>query len=401
LQRKLAPFIFLQLASFSSLISGSMVFIAIPWIALEITGSAASSGLVVALTSIPGLLLSPIIGSVIDKIGRRKTAIWVELLTVITSVMIPIAAGFWEMTLPILIGIGVLRAIVAPGGGTSRKALVPDVAAPANMTLDRANSIHEAVAASGFAIGPALASILIAVIGSANTFWVVALFGLLSAVFALFIKVEEQYEEDLVGDAQPFYVYAVQGFRALFNTPSVFVLMSAIMVLALIYLPTEMVILPAYYNEIGFPEGLGMVISAMAAAAVFGALFFEQIHKRISYTNILRIGVIGVPLSMIPMSQLPPQWLMVGFGIVLGAAWGPLLPLLNTIIQTKIPANMRGRVFSLEMTIWTAGPMISMVAAGSAVDAFGVKPVYLALSLGVLVAGALVSFNKYIKELDS
>jgi MFS family permease len=104
---------------------------------------------------------------------------------------------------------------------------------------------------------------------------------------------------------------------------------------------------------------------------------------------------------MIPMSQLPPQWLMVGFGIVLGAAWGPLLPLLNTIIQTKIPANMRGRVFSLEMTIWTAGPMISMVAAGSAVDAFGVKPVYLALSLGVLVAGALVSFNKYIKELDS
>ena len=401
MQRKLAPFIFLQLASFSSLISGSMVFIAIPWIALEITGSAASSGLVVALTSIPGLLLSPIIGSVIDKIGRRKTAIWVELLTVITSVMIPIAAGFWEMTLPILIGIGVLRAIVAPGGGTSRKALVPDVAAPANMTLDRANSIHEAVAASGFAIGPALASILIAVIGSANTFWVVALFGLLSAVFALFIKVEEQYEEDLVGDSQRFYVYAVQGFKALFNTPSVFVLMSAIMVLALIYLPTEMVILPAYYNEIGFPEGLGMVISAMAAAAVFGALFFEQIHKRISYTNILRIGVIGVPLSMIPMSQLPPQWLMVGFGIVLGAAWGPLLPLLNTIIQTKIPANMRGRVFSLEMTIWTAGPMISMVAAGSAVDAFGVKPVYLALSLGVLVAGALVSFNKYIKELDS
>jgi MFS family permease len=400
-KRTVAPFVFLQLASFTSLISGSMVFIAIPWIALEITGSAASSGLVVALTSIPGLLLSPIMGSIIDKIGRRRTAIWVELLTVLTSVMIPIAAGLWEMTLPLLIGIGVLRAIVAPGGGTSRKALVPDVAAPANMTLDRANSIHEAVAASGFAIGPALASVLIAIIGSASTFWVVALFGLLSAFFAMFIKAEEQHEVDEVGDSQPFYVYAVQGFKALFNTPSVLVLMTAIMALALIYLPTEMVILPAYYNEIGFPEGLGMVISAMAAAAVFGALFFEQIHKHISYTNILRIGIIGVPLSMLPMSQLPPQWAMVAFGIVLGAAWGPLLPLLNTIIQTKIPANMRGRVFSLEMTIWTAGPMISMVAAGSAVDFFGVKPVYLALSLGVLVAGTLVSTNKYIKELDS
>jgi MFS family permease len=400
-QRRVAPFVFLQLASFSSLISGSMVFIAIPWIALEITGSAASSGLVVALTSIPGLLLSPIIGSIIDKIGRKKTAIWVEVLTVLTSILIPISAGLWEMTLPILIGIGILRAIVSPGGGTARKALVPDVATPAHMTLDRANSIHEAVAASGFAIGPALASILIAIIGSANTFWVVALFGLLSAFFALFIRAEEQHEIDEVGDSQPFYIYAVQGFKALFNTPSVLVLMAAIMTLALIYLPTEMVILPAHYNLINYPEGLGMVISGMAAAAVFGALFFEQIHKRISYANILRIGIIGVPLSMLPMSQLPPQWMMIGFGAILGLAWGPLLPLLNTIIQSKIPANMRGRVFSLEMTIWTGGPMLSMVAVGAAVDGFGVKPVYLALSLGVLVAGTLVSTNKYIKELDS
>jgi hypothetical protein len=53
------------------------------------------------------------------------------------------------------------------------------------------------------------------------------------------------------------------------------------------------------------------------------------------------------------------------------------------------------------MTVWSAGPMISMVAVGAAVDAIGVKPIYLALSLGVLVAGILVSTNKYIKELDS
>jgi hypothetical protein len=71
------------------------------------------------------------------------------------------------------------------------------------------------------------------------------------------------------------------------------------------------------------------------------------------------------------------------------------------VIQTKIPANKRGRVFSLEMTVWSAGPMISMVAVGGAVDAFGVKPIYLVLSLGVLIAGILVSTNKYIKELDS
>jgi hypothetical protein len=42
-----------------------------------------------------------------------------------------------------------------------------------------------------------------------------------------------------------------------------------------------------------------------------------------------------------------------------------------------------------------------MVAVGAAVDAIGVKPLYLALSLGFLVVGILVSTNKYIKELDT
>ncbi len=401
MKRNLAPFILLQFASITSVISGAMVFIAIPWIALEITGTSTAAGLVVSLTAIPGLLLSPVIGSFIDKVGRRNAAGWSELLTVLTSLLIPIFSGFWELTIPALIGIGILRAVVAPGGSTARKALVPDVAAAGKLTLDRANSIHEAIFASGFAIGPALATFCIAAMGSANTFLVVAGFGAVSAFFALLIRVTEQHEENDESENQPFYIYAVQGFKILFQTPSVLVLMAAIMTLALIYLPTEMLILPTAYNEMGDPEGLGLVVSAMAFASVFGALFFEQIHKRISYANILRIGILGVPLSMIPMSQLPAQWAMIFFGMILGLVWGPLLPLLNTVIQTKIPANKRGRVFSLEMTVWSAGPMISMVAVGAAVDAIGVKPIYLALSLGVLVAGILVSTNKYIKELDS
>jgi DHA3 family macrolide efflux protein-like MFS transporter len=400
-KRNLAPFVLLQFASITSVISGSMVFIAIPWIALEITGTSTAAGLVVSLTAIPGLLLSPVIGSFIDKVGRRNAAGWSEFLTVLTSLMIPIFAGLWELTLTALIGIGILRAVVAPGGSTARKSLVPDVAAAGKLTLDRANSIHEAIFASGFAIGPALATFCIAAIGSANTFLVVAGFGAVSAFFAFLIRVTEHREENDESENEPFYIYAIQGFKILFRTPSVLVLMSAIMTLALIYLPTEMLILPTAYSEMGNPEGLGLVISAMAFASVFGALFFEQIHKRISYANILRIGILGVPLSMIPMSQLPAQWAMILFGLVLGLVWGPLLPLLNTVIQTKIPANKRGRVFSLEMTVWSAGPMISMVAVGAAVDAIGVKPIYLALSLGVLVAGLFVSTNKYIKELDS
>jgi len=377
-----------------------MVFIAIPWIALEISGSAASAGLVVALTAIPGLIVIPVIGSVIDKFGRRRVAIWGEWITATLTLLLPLVANLWGLSLIGLIILATLKNVVSPSGSTARKSLVPDVAKPAGMTLDRANSIHEAVFATGFALGPALATFCIALIGSANTFFVVAFFGALSGLFALLIRVTEQHEENDQTEKEPFMRYAMQGFKVLFATPSVLVMMSAIVILAVVYLPTEMVVLPAYYNSLADPEGLGLLISAMAAASILGALFFEQIHKYLSYSTILRIGILGVPLAMLPMSQLPPQWAMLTGALVLGLAWGPLLPLLNTVIQKKIPANKRGRVFALEMTIWNAGPLISMVAVGTAVDGIGIRPTYTVLAATVMIAGVIVSFNRHIKKLD-
>ena len=400
MQRKLAPFVLLQFASITSVISGSMVFIAIPWLALELTGSAAAAGFVVAMTAIPALLIAPIIGSIIDRFGRRFVAIWAELFTALTVLLIPFISGVWELTVPALIAVGVFRAMFSPGGSTSRKSLVPDAASPAQMTLDRANSIHEGLFATGFAIGPALATFCIALIGSANTFFVVAFFGILSAFFATLIKVIEQHEENDETEKEPFFKYALQGFKVLGQNPGVLVMMAAIMTLAVIYLPTEMVVLPAYYTMLEDPEGLGLAISIGAAASIFGALGFEQIHKRISSANILRIGILGIGLAMVPMSQLPSQFWMVFFFGMLGLAWGPLLPLLNTVIQQKIPANKRGRVFALEMTIWQAGPLLSMVAVGTAVDSFGIGPVYMVLAAGVLVAGVFVSFNRFIAQLN-
>ncbi|HBB39808.1 MAG TPA: hypothetical protein DCZ33_06155 [Candidatus Aquiluna sp.] len=401
MQRRVAPFVLTQLASLTSITSGSMVFIAIPWIALEISGSAASAGLVVALTAIPGLIVIPVIGSVIDKFGRRRVAIWGEWITATLTLLLPLVANLWGLSLIGQIILATLKNVVSPSGSTARKSLVPDVAKPAGMTLDRANSIHEAVFATGFALGPALATFCIALIGSANTFFVVAFFGALSGLFAILIRVTEQHEENDQTEKEPFIRYAMQGFKILFATPSVLVMMSAIVILAVVYLPTEMVVLPAYYNSLADPEGLGLLISAMAAASILGALFFEQIHKYVSYSTILRIGILGVPLAMLPMSQLPPQWAMLTGALVLGLAWGPLLPLLNTVIQKKIPANKRGRVFALEMTIWNAGPLISMVAVGTAVDGIGIRPTYTILATTVMIAGVIVSFNRHIKKLDA
>jgi MFS family permease len=394
------PYLLVELSNITSVISGSMVFIALPWLALEITGSAASAGALVALTSIPGIFFGPILGTLIDRIGRRVSGFISEVLTALTILLIPVVHSSIEISFALLVLLALGRAIVSPASSTARKSIIPDVAGPSGLSLERANSIHEAVFATGFAIGPAVAALFIGLIGPFDVFYVVALFSTLSATALFFVRTKES-RGDGVSETGSLLQDTILGAKTILKTPAVLLGLSFVMTLAMIYLPTEMVVLPAHFNALNYAEGLGLLISTMASASVVGALLFEKLQKRFKYSTIMKFGFIGLGSSVLLMSFLPPFWVMLILGAVLGFSWGPLMPMLNTVIQRVIPENMRGRVFGIEMTIWGAGPTLTAVVVGIAVDGFGVQPVYFVLAVIVLALSVFVSFNKSNKQLDA
>ncbi len=377
-----------------------MVFIALPWLALEITGSAASAGALVALTSIPGIFFGPILGTLIDRIGRRISGFISEVLTALTILLIPVVHNSIEISFALLVLLALGRAIVSPASSTARKSIIPDVAGPSGLSLERANSIHEAVFATGFAIGPAVAALFIGLIGPFDVFYVVAFFSTLSATALFFVRTKES-RGDGVSETGSLLQDTILGAKTVLKTPAVLLGLSFVMTLAMIYLPIEMVVLPAHFNALDYAEGLGILISTMAGASVVGALLFEKLQKKLKYSTIMKFGFIGLGSSVLLMSLLPPFWVLLILGAVLGFSWGPLMPMLNTVIQRVIPENMRGRVFGIEMTIWGAGPTLTAVAVGIAVDGVGVQPVYLFLAVIVLVLSVFVSFNKSNKQLDA
>jgi len=377
-----------------------MVFIALPWLALEITGSAASAGALVALTSIPGIFFGPILGTLIDRIGRRISGFISEVLTALTILLIPVVHSSIEISFALLVLLALGRAIVSPASLTARKSIIPDVAGPSGLSLERANSIHEAVFATGFAIGPAVAALFIGLIGPFDVFYVVALFSTLSAIALFFVRTKES-RGDGVSETGSLLQDTILGAKTILKTPAVLLGLSFVMTLAMIYLPTEMVVLPAHFNALNYAEGLGLLISTMASASVVGALLFEKLQKKFKYSTIMKFGFIGLGSSVLLMSFLPPFWVMLILGAVLGFSWGPLMPMLNTVIQRVIPENMRGRVFGIEMTIWGAGPTLTAVVVGIAVDGVGVQPVYFVLAVIVLALSVFVSFNKSNKQLDA
>jgi MFS family permease len=187
------------------------------------------------------------------------------------------------------------------------------------------------------------------------------------------------------------------GIKTLWDDKLLRTLSVALLILAAVYLPTEAIVLPTYFENVNNPGGLGLVISALAAGSAIGSFGYGWISKRISRKNIIRLVMIGSAISIIPMAFLPPLPLLMAAGFFLGLSWGPYNPLVNTLVQQRIPAHLQGRVFGIQTAVFYVAPPMGMVLAGLSVERFGVSVTYAFLAGVLSITSVLVLLTKSLR----
>ena len=266
-----------------------------------------------------------------------------------------------------------------------------DVANDTNTDLDRLNGIHEGFLGVSWIAGPAAGAWLIASVGAINSFWVSAVLFIFAALSIALLKLDpEKIKSAAAKQLIKSNTGIKVGFITLWQDNLLRTITIAILVIAAVYMPTESVVLPTYFESLGNPTGLGIVISALAAGAAIGAFGYGWISKRFSRKAITRFTLIGSSVSIIPMALLPPLPILVAAGFLLGLAWGPFTPLMSTLIQQRVPADQHGRVFGVQTSVFYAAPPMGMVLSGLSVERFGVSATYAALAL-ILSATAILS----------
>jgi len=191
------------------------------------------------------------------------------------------------------------------------------------------------------------------------------------------------------------------GAKLIWRDPTLRAITIAVMVLAAIYLPTETVLLPAYFTELQSPESLGLILAALAAGSVIGSFSYGWLNQRMTRRSIVYAALIGTAVTYIPMALLPPLGIFVTFAFLCGLTWGPMQPLLTTIVQLRIDPDAQGRVFGIQTAAFYVAPPAAMFLAGVAAETFGVEPVLLTIS-GLLVLTALgVLRVKSLHDIDS
>jgi MFS family permease len=386
----------LQFSNFTSGLANSIVVITIPWLILERTDSPAFAGLVVAISAIPGLIISPIGGWLIDHIGRRTVSIFADLLSSLSVMAFPVFALFFGLTNLSILLIALFGAIFDPAGYTARRTLLSDVARDTNSDLDRLNGIHEGFLGVSWIAGPAVGAWLIASVGSINSFWVSAVLFIFAAIAIALLKLspskKTEIEENKVDKSLRI------SFVTLWQDKLLRTITMAILIIAAVYLPTESVVLPTYFESLENPTGLGLVISALASGSAIGAFGYGWISKRVSRKNLARFTLIGSAVSIIPMAALPPLPILILSGFLLGLAWGPFTPLMSTLIQQRVPAEQHGRVFGVQTAVFYAAPPIGMVLSGLSVERFGVGSTYIGLALILSSTALLVLLTKSLRK---
>jgi MFS family permease len=399
--KKKLPVVLHQLSNFSSGLGNSIVMITIPWLILEKTGSPAFAGLVAAVSALPGLLISPIGGWLVDHIGRRTVSIGADLLSAVAVVAFPIAALTSGLTSATIFIIAVIGAIFDPAGYTARKTLLTDVAKASDIKLDRLNGIHEGFMGVAWVFGPAVGASLISTVGAVNSFWVAGGLFIFAALAIVFLRVGNLGKDarDLAEEMGEKSNRSIRvGFQVLWSDKLLRTLTISILIIAAVYLPTETVVLSTYFEDLGQPASLGIVISALAAGYAVGSFGYGWISARLKRKNLVRTTFIGVAMSIVPMAFLPPLPILAVAGFFLGLFWGPFTPLMSTLIQQRIPADQQGRVFGVQTAVFYAAPPLGMVLAGLSVENYGVRTTYIVLAIILSVTSIIALLTKSLRS---
>ncbi|MFY7812850.1 MAG: MFS transporter, partial [Candidatus Nanopelagicaceae bacterium] len=348
--------------------------------------------------ALPGLIISPIGGWLIDHVGRRAVSISADILSSLSVIAFPLFASLFGLTNLAILLIAFFGAIFDPAGYTARRTLLSDVARDTKSDLDRLNGIHEGFLGVSWIAGPAVGAWLIASVGAINSFWVSAVLFILAALSIALLRVshvnESTNETSEIKSDRGLRV----GFVTLWQDKLLRTITIAILVIAAVYLPTESVVLPTYFENLDNPTGLGLVISALAGGSAIGAFGYGWITKRVSRRAIARFTLIGSAIAIIPMASLPPLPILIGSGFLLGLAWGPFTPLMSTLIQQRVPTDQHGRVFGVQTAVFYAAPPLGMVISGLAVERFGVSTTYVGLALILSSTALLTLLTKSLRE---
>jgi len=368
-----------------SLIGTWMTRVATSWLVYRLTGSALLLGVIGFAGQIPTFLLAPFAGVWVDRLDRRQVLVWTQALSMAQSLALAVLTLSGWITIPWLLALsamqGVINAFDMPGRQAFMVKMVEDKA-----DLSNAIAINSSMVNMARLVGPALAGMLIAVSSEGWCFLIdgVSYIAVIASLLAmrLHAPVVRRATTSTLTELKAGWTY-VSEFLPVRTILLLFALVS------LMGMPF-MVLMPIFAAQVlhGGPHTLGFLTASMGVGALLAALSMAARKSVLGLVKMIPIAAAVFGLGLIGFGLSRVFWLsmvmlmVTGMGMMQGMAGS------NTIIQTIVSEDKRGRVMSYYTTAFVGMAPFGSLLAGTLARAIGAPGTVILSGSAVLLGAA-------------
>jgi len=367
-----------------SLIGTWMTRVATSWLVYRLTGSALLLGTVSFAGQIPTFLFAPFAGVLVDRLNRRKLLVWTQVLAGIQSLALAALTLARIITIHEIIVLsifqGLINAFDMPGRQSFLVQMVSgDTGKPDKQDLSNAIALNSSIVNVARLIGPAIAGVVIAAVGEGYCFAIDGASYIAVVASLLMMRVPplliQRATSSMLEQLREGWSYVVH-FRPIRTILSLFALLS------LMGMPF-MVLMPIFASQVlhGGAHTLGYLMGASGVGALISAISLALRKSVRGLTTMIQIAAVmfGSGLILFGLSHRLMLSLLlmivVGFGMMQGLAAS------NTVIQTLVPEDKRGRVMSYYTMAFVGMAPFGSLLAGALAHRFGA-------SHAVMITGA-------------
>jgi MFS family permease len=373
-----------------SLIGTWMTRIATSWLVYRLTGSALLLGTVSFAGQIPTFLFAPFAGVWIDRLDRRKVLVWTQTFSMVESLALAALTLSGHITIPWIVILSVTQGIIngfdMPGRQSFMVQMVED-----RRDLGNAIAINSSMVNLARLIGPSLAGMLIAATSEGWCFLVdgISYLAVIASLLAMRLPASpaKRPATSMGHELKEGWTY-VAGFLPIRTILLLFAVVS------LMGMPF-VVLMPIFAARVlhGGPHTLGFLMGAMGVGALASAL---SLAARKSVRGLIRMipvaaAVFGVGLIGFGLSRW--FWLSMVMALVAGMGMMQGMAASNTIIQTLVSEDKRGRVMSYYTMAFMGMAPFGSLLAGTMASAVG-APLTVIVNGAVVVLGAAWFFTR-------
>jgi MFS family permease len=364
------------------------------WLILQLTDSPFYLGLVGLVRAVPTILLSMIGGVLADRFDRRLLLLITQSVIMVAAFVLAILTLVDAITVWQILLITFISAVFFAVDNPTRQALVPDLVGRERVTS--AIGLNAAAWNAAAIVGPSVAGVLIATISIAGAFLLNAI-SFVPVLLAILVmpKLEKKARRP-----QSMLAQLADGMRYIGGRRAVWGILLLIAVPSIFARPYVQM-MPVFARDVlGLgASGYGVLMAASGVGALAGALLTASLGGSAQRGRLLLVVTAALGAALIGFSW--SHWLIPSIALVVavGGTATLMMSLANSLLQSVIAEEVRGRVMSV-YTLIAGGfmPLGSMVL-GSAGTAIGVP---LAVGIGGAITIATAAFcARRISELRS